>query len=341
MRARGDGRLGAGLLVFLGGMAILGEARHRCYGADAPARSPWGPLRTVVAGAAMVLGLADAPARADGPDDRAVATLTPLGASLRRGADGRVTSLTLLAGTSKVTDADFACVEGLTGLRSVVLIEDGLTDASLARLAALPALQTLYLGGHHTDLQGVSRAGGTRLTDVGLVHVAKIKSLRRLVLAAPGFTDAGLAHVAGLSGLKSLGVSSPGFTDAGLIHLGGLAELDELNLSGSQVKGRGLGGLAVLPGLRSVVLGPGTLAASALGPLADLAALRRLTIYRATLADDAPPALGRLTRLESLDLVETPIARVRLARLNEALPKTQINVEPGARLHSAMPTKNP
>ena len=95
MRATGDGRLGAGLLVVLGGMALLGEARHRCYGAEAPARSSWGPLRTIVTGAAMVLGLADAPARADDRDDRDVARLTPPEARTRRGAGDRATTRAL------------------------------------------------------------------------------------------------------------------------------------------------------------------------------------------------------------------------------------------------------
>ncbi len=53
MRPTGEGRLGAGLLVFLVGMAILGETRHRCYAGDEPARSSWGPLRSAVSGAAI------------------------------------------------------------------------------------------------------------------------------------------------------------------------------------------------------------------------------------------------------------------------------------------------
>jgi hypothetical protein len=179
-------------------------------------------------------------ARAGERDDRAAATLGALGAQIRRDSAGQITTLSFMPDTSKVTDADLACIEGLPGLKRVLLIENHLTDAALAHLADLPALEMLYLGGAHTDAKGVTRSGGLGFTNAGLTHLVKLKTLQRLTLAGPRFGDACVDTIAGITSLRSLSLSSPGFTDAGLARLVELKELEELNLHGSSVKGPGL-----------------------------------------------------------------------------------------------------
>ena len=58
----------------------------------------------------------------------------------------------------------------------------------------------------------------SRITDVGLQHVAELTSLQTLVLNGSDITDAGLVHLKGLTKLKGLGligtkVSAEGVND--------------------------------------------------------------------------------------------------------------------------------
>ena len=58
----------------------------------------------------------------------------------------------------------------------------------------------------------------SRITDVGLQHVAELTSLQTLVLSGTDITDAGLVHLKGLTKLKGLGligtkVSAKGVND--------------------------------------------------------------------------------------------------------------------------------
>ena len=49
---------------------------------------------------------------------------------------------------------------------------------------------------------------GLHLTDAGLVHVGRLKTLRELYFSGFGITDAGLRHLDGLTELTAFGVYS-------------------------------------------------------------------------------------------------------------------------------------
>jgi hypothetical protein len=288
---------------------------------------------------AILLGSIASNASADARDERAAAILRQGGATVRLDSSGRVVAVMLFPEVSRLTDADLACIDGLAALKTVLLIETHLTDASLAQLATLPALETLYLGGTQTDREGVTRVGGLNFTNAGLKHLAKLKSLRTLVLASAGFGDAGIDSINGLTDLRSLGLSSPGFTDASLPKLVGLTALQSLNLSDSRIKGPGLASLAVLPRLSYLVLGPNDFDAVELQHLGGLASLRSLMFYKSTLSAEVPDLLERLQRLETLELVETPLPAPRLAALKKAMPTTSINYEPKEQVHGLLRPK--
>ena len=65
------------------------------------------------------------------------------------------------------------------------------TDASLAHLAGLTALELLILD-------------GTQVTDAGLAHLTGLTALERLYLYGNPITGPGLAHLTGLTALKEL-----------------------------------------------------------------------------------------------------------------------------------------
>ena len=80
----------------------------------------------------------------------------------------------------------------------------------------------------------------TRVTDAGLVSVAKLPNLTRLDLNHTGVTDAGLARLASLTHLESLNLYGTVITDAGLDRLKGLTRLRTLHLWQTQVTPEGV-----------------------------------------------------------------------------------------------------
>ncbi len=119
---------------------------------------------------------------------------------------------------------------------------EGITDASLAHLATLPALKRL-------SLLSVSR-----VTDAGLVHLKELTDLEELELDDASISDDGLAHLSGLSKLQRLSLRDTAVTDAGLAHLEGLPRLRTLMLDGTKVTDRGLAHLHGMSELQEVWL---------------------------------------------------------------------------------------
>ena len=100
------------------------------------------------------------------------------------------------------------------------LIGDQATDASLAHLSGLTALEKLNL------------MFAEQVTDAGLVHLAGLTALEQLYLSGTQVTDAGLAHLTGLPALRQLDLFGTEVTAAGLVHLQKMPALRRLGLSG-------------------------------------------------------------------------------------------------------------
>jgi mono/diheme cytochrome c family protein/YHS domain-containing protein len=96
-------------------------------------------------------------------------------------------------------------------------------DAALARLAPLAA-----------NLRWLDLAG-TRITDAGLIQIARMPHLVRLNLSRTAVTDAGLAQLSELAELEALSLYSTAVSDAGLTSLQSLPGLRQLYLWHTQV----------------------------------------------------------------------------------------------------------
>ena len=106
------------------------------------------------------------------------------------------------------------------------------------------------------DVVGVTLAG-IRVTDADLAHLTGLPALQGLYLDRTQITDAGLAHLAGLTALEHLDLSYNEVADAGLVHLAGLTALEYLNLSRTQVADMGVAELQqALPNCRITTPGP-------------------------------------------------------------------------------------
>ncbi|HEU0120811.1 MAG TPA: hypothetical protein VFQ91_09825 [Bryobacteraceae bacterium] len=148
-------------------------------------------------------------------------------------AESDVTSagIALVAGLQLVSlDAAAADVgdeapwERLRSLRSLVLRDTRITDASLRKLTALHALESLDLA-------------RTRLTNAGIETLSRLTNLRKLDLAYADLDDKGLAGLRSLAALESLRLDSTNITDAAVDTLLGFGKLRELDLYHSLLTG--------------------------------------------------------------------------------------------------------
>ena len=94
------------------------------------------------------------------------------------------------------------------------------------------------------------------MTDAGLRHLSRLRSVEHLTLEGMGFSDQGLAYLSEMNRLKSLSLWNgvAGITDIGLASLGGLKDLELLELRGCKVTDRGLEQLLGLTKLRELSL---------------------------------------------------------------------------------------
>jgi len=106
------------------------------------------------------------------------------------------------------------------------LSDQEIADSALEPLAAVPDIVAVNLR-------------GTKVSDKGLLHLAKLSKLRRLHLEKTAITDAGLEAIKGLTELEYLNLYGTEVTDAGLAHLAGLAKLKKLYLWQSKVTDAG------------------------------------------------------------------------------------------------------
>lgn len=208
-----------------------------------------------------------------------------------------------------VRDADFARLQGLTSLQSLILDDAPITDAALVHLRGLSSLRSLVLN-------------RTNVTDAALVHVGRLANLTDLWLNGTNITDGGLEHLSGLSRLKTLSLEYTQIDGSGFRHLRDLKSLDELRLRGSHVTDEGLSHLAVLTSLRRLDLAhtavngsglkylPGSLRSLAVGRLGDrdlasisaLPHIRVLQLGTTNLSDEAMKVLLQAHELEELSL---------------------------------------
>lgn len=103
----------------------------------------------------------------------------------------------------------------VTGAIGVMLDRNALANAELRKTLRAVSEQ------HTVGISFENR----RLTDVDLVHIAELTSLRALDLATSTATDAGLAHLKTLTSLHVLNLRYTHVTHAGLAHLEALTAL--------------------------------------------------------------------------------------------------------------------
>ncbi|WDI44139.1 hypothetical protein [Bremerella sp. P1] len=139
-----------------------------------------------------------------------------------------------------VSDQDILALPESAPTTDLVLATmDGITDAALSRIGTFEKLRWLDLT-------------KTEITDSGVAHLTRCRSLRDLSIATTRISNDSLATVGKLSTLEELDISGTPVTDAGLAHLRGLSKLKVLRLAVTQVGDEGLLQLARLKNLEMI-----------------------------------------------------------------------------------------
>lgn len=230
-----------------------------------------------------------------------------------------------------ITDAGLARVAKLPALEGLVVMNaNGVTDAGVASIAALPAVRRLNL-----RFAPVTDAGArtlatmrrlesldlwhTQITDAGLEAIADLPELRELSVGYTRATNAGARSVARLTKLEVL-YGSLVFGDDGVRALAPLHALRELYLVSSDITARGFEAIATHDALETLHVGCGKVRGRDVAPLARLTKLTALYLDCSDLDDEAVPFLSRMKQLEHLNVVPTSMTDAGRRRLFAALP---------------------
>ncbi|HWG47788.1 MAG TPA: leucine-rich repeat domain-containing protein [Gemmataceae bacterium] len=213
----------------------------------------------------------------------------------------------------KLSPDDLAMFGLLTNLKELSLLECGITDEGVKRLAHLVNLERLELVGNN-------------LTDAGLEQLKGLTKLQKLTVSGNEITDAGLVHLKNLTALKTLrALGSVKITDKGLAHLESLKNLEELDVSGDALTGSGLDHLKKLPKLEELALRNNRIRNAELIHLKNIKNLKKLDLTgNFGITDAGLDALKELPQIKEVHLLLTEVTDKGVAELKKALPKADI-----------------
>lgn len=256
---------------------------------------------------------------AAGDSTATVDALQQAGAELKRNGDGAITDVRFreAAPTAGVLEA----LATLLDLRSLVLAETDTGDDELLLIGRLASLRNLDLRGCPVSNDGLAHlvgmrslaairlsgeSGATTVDDAGLVHLAKIPTLRTVMLDFLWVSEEGLAVLAPLTELTELTLAQTLVGDDSLPTVVRFQKLRRLRLARTPITGAGLQSLVKLKDLRDLDLSEcASLGDEAMEPVGRLVSLERLNLWRVPVGDAGLGRLAPLTSLKWLNLDNT------------------------------------
>lgn len=265
------------------------------------------------------------------PDDAAsVSALEESGAKLKKDGDGFVIEVDF-RGTS-VGDSALEPLAGLHRLRSVLLNETAVTDPGMTTLGKISTLQNVDLRGCTISNAGLEplavlsqlkalrlsgESGATTVDDDGMVHVAKMKNLKALLLDFLWISEVGLEQLVGLDRLEELYLAKTLVGDDALATMSQFPRLKKLRISQCQFENAGLAHLSKVTTLEDLDLSENNQINDAGMPhLSELKKLKRLNLWRTYVGDAGVEHLSGLTDMEWLNLDNSQISDACLKHLS-------------------------
>lgn len=244
--------------------------------------------------------------------------------------DGVITEL-MFRDSSKLGDAHWKLIGRLETLKKLTAYGGarGLNDETVGYMASLKQLESLA-----TD--------GAQLSDAGLAKLAALTNLRsasffHLSFRKDGFTGKGFAAWKSLTKLERLTVAGMSMGDEGFEAIAQLRSLHELRTWHTYRTQASNAEIAKLPNLRSLKLGqrlprgkgtPLSLSDDTIPILAEVRTLESLEIGEARFSLEALRQLRALPKLRRLKIDRTELTASDIERLRTEMPKVQIHFEP-------------
>jgi hypothetical protein len=275
--------------------------------------------------AVSVLALALAPLRAD--DSSIIRQLETAGGKVKQ-ANGVVTEVTF-TDCASLGDAEFRALGQLAELKSLTLYggKQKLNDETVGHLLGLAKLESFS-------------SAGARLSDAGLARLAALKSLRsasffHLSFRLEGFTGKGFAAWKALPHFEKLTVAGMSMGDEGFATIAQISTLRDLSTWHTYQTAAGNAEIAKLP-LTSLRIGqrlphagaPPSLDDAALATIAQIKTLQTLRIMEVRLTSAGLASLKALPALQTLAITESEVAEADLEALRKALPSVKIEHQP-------------
>jgi hypothetical protein len=261
-------------------------------------------------------------------DDAGVAQeLEAVGGKVTR-KDGAVTEVSFTDCT-KLGEAEFRALGQLAGLKSLTLYggKQTLNDDTVGHLLGLTQLESLS-------------SEGARLSDASLARLAALTSLRsasffHLSFRLEGFTGTGFATWKTLPRLEKLTVAGMSMGDEGFAAIAQIATLRDLSTWHTYQTEAGNAEIAKLP-LASLRIGqrlphagtPPSLTDASLATFAGIKTLETVRLLEARLMLGGLRALKSLPKLKLLHLSECDISDSDLEALRKELSSVKIEHEP-------------
>lgn len=192
----------------------------------------------------------------------------------------------------------------LTGLKSLDLDSNDLTDYLLPDFRNLRQLESLDLSGNESILF------------TGVRGIEELRSMKKLSMRLTGLGNEGLRQLAKLENVGELDLSSCEFTDAGLISLQHLKRLRKLDLTLCRhISDPGLHIVSTLAGLRELRLVSDRVTDNGVSYLGHLTSLRKLDLSYTGVKALEGLDVSRLNQLRELNLTSTPLTPRGLAKV--------------------------
>jgi len=227
---------------------------------------------------------------------------------LRSSWQGKINSLKALdACYSAVKDSHISRLTDLSALEELNLDSCPIGDWTISHLeSVVPNLVSLDLA-------------DTDLSDLGMVHLAKFKKLKRLSLFYCNLTNSSLQHLSSLSKLEVLNLDSREIDDNGLWHLQSL-QLKSLDIFSGRVTDQGCSHIAKIKSLENLECCGGGVTDAGCSKLATLENLVSLNLSQnERITNRGAAALAALSKLKALNLSNTRVNSEALIHFSDLM----------------------
>jgi len=204
-------------------------------------------------------------------------------------------------------DRHLAYISDLTELEEIDFRDSMIGDAGLVHLRKMKKLKKLYLSSNPVT---------NRITDAGMVHLKNLSSLEELDLPwSSHITDTGFAFLADLDSLKKLNACSNGITDKSMATFAQMKSLEDLDISSKNITDAGMIQLSKCNSLKSLSLNGGQVTNAGLTHIAKLKTLSKLSLRRTQVTGSGLAVLKELPLLKELNVLYIDFGEAGMAHL--------------------------